>query len=150
MARRTKKEREWLKDYAKTLFISEGLTAKEISARIDVSENTLSKWRQEDKWDKLRITLTQTREERLRDLYEQLTELDNAIKSKEEGKRYPDSKEADIKSKLTKAIGELEQETNIGEKIDAYTQLLKYWRTIDFEAAQNAALIVDEFIKKQL
>lgn len=150
MARKTKKELEWIRDYAKTLFIREGLMGKELAQRLDVSDTTISKWRGEDKWDKLKITLTQTREERLRDMYEQLAELDAHIKNKEEGKRFPDSKEADIKSKLTKAISEIEQETSISEMIDSFTKLLNYWRSIDFKEAQNAAIVIDDFIKKQL
>jgi hypothetical protein len=51
---KTKKELYTLRLLAERLFLEDGLTAKEISDQIEVSEVTLSKWRNEDKWDKNR------------------------------------------------------------------------------------------------
>ena len=150
MGRKTKEELEKLRDYAKILFIREGLNAKEIASKIDISQQTIGKWREEDKWDKLKITLTQTKEEQLRNLYEQLAELNAHIAAKESGKRFPDSKEADAQMKLNKSIEALERETNISEIIDSFTQFLQYLRPIDYQLAHTISFKMDEFIKSRL
>ena len=66
---RTKKEMEQLRALAKMLFVHESLTQKEISARIDVSEVTISKWSNADNWESYKVSITITKEEQLKSLY---------------------------------------------------------------------------------
>jgi transposase-like protein len=39
---------------AERMFVEEGMNAKEISDQLDISQQSLSKWRNEDDWDKTR------------------------------------------------------------------------------------------------
>lgn len=39
---------------AERMFVEEGMNAKEISEQLDISQQTLSKWRNDEDWDKTR------------------------------------------------------------------------------------------------
>jgi len=140
------------KDWAKLLYTKEGLTQKEISARVGVSERTMSKWVNdpEENWEKLRASIVLTREAQLRDLYDQWTELNNFIKKKKKGEKFPDSREADILSKLANAIEKLENEVNITSVIDAGKGFIHFVRRVDFQKVHEITTLFDAYIKSLL
>src|SRR6476660_6113153 len=86
---------------AKILYTREKLDQKIIAKKVGASEQTISKWVNEFGWKKLRSRLLVSKEQILSDLYEQLEELHNSIGRKEAGKRFADTKEADIQIKYT-------------------------------------------------
>jgi uncharacterized protein YjcR len=53
------------------------MSQKEVSAKIGISEQTLSKWGKEDNWDELKKSLLTSRQDSLRRLYAHLQELTN-------------------------------------------------------------------------
>ena len=116
------------KEWAKLLFIKDAnITQKEIATKVEVSERSISKWVNEDGWEQLRQSNLLSREEQLRNLNEQWNELNKAIKNKPKGERFPDSKEADILSKLSNAI--------------------HYVRKADFANLQLCTRLYDGYIK---
>ena len=119
----------------------------ELASRLGISEQTISKWKKQDGWEDLRKSLLTTRQEELRNLYDQLSELNASIKSKDEGKRYADSKEADIQRKITASIRELETETSLAEVVDVFTKFNDFVQKIDFEKAKEMIELQDGFIK---
>src|SRR5437868_14506798 len=98
---------------AKILFTREKLEQKIIAKRIGVSERTISNWVTAFNWKSLRNRLLVGKEEVLNDLYEELEELSTHIKSRAVGERFSNSKEADVKIKLTASIRNLETELAI-------------------------------------
>ena len=92
--KRTKQEMEALHDYAKMLFIYDKLTQKEIHLKIDVSEVTISKWATTGGWDDFRKTIAVTRDERYRSTINQLTEMDNLIKTRDVNYRFATKEES--------------------------------------------------------
>lgn len=151
--RLTKAEIERLKTIAKSLYIHEDITQqKALAARVGVSENTMSKWFKihEEEWNKHKKNFVLTREERMSDLFDELTEIQNHIKGLPEGKRFADSKLGDVRRKLIKDIKELEVNASIPEVIAALTGLIKFVRN---ENLQEAKLIMgwsDLYIKTLL
>ena len=128
MAKRklTKEENERLKELAKALYLHENITSqKELAVRIGVRENTIGKWIADGKWANLKKNFLLTREERMSDLLDELTELQNTIKTQNEGARFADHKTALIRRMLINDIKALEVTASKPEIIAACMDLIK-------------------------
>lgn len=136
------------KDYAKLLYTVEGVTVqKELAQRAGVSEQTISKWVRTEKWEQIRASVIITKESELKRLYFQITELNDAIESREKGYRYANSKEADVLVKLTAAVRQLETDTSIADSIEVLKNFINQIRQDDYEMAKKVTALADGFIK---
>ncbi len=79
MARR--KQQEY--DYAKVLFVNQRLTLKEVASRVGVTQKTIGKWADQDKWEHLRKSILTTKDSQLSLLYDQLEWLNTHIATRE-------------------------------------------------------------------
>ena len=138
------------KDLAKILFTRNNLSQKEIAERVGVTEKTVGKWVKDELWDNLRKSLLVTKDEQLHFFYDQLDSLNKAITARPEGKRYADSKEADVFSKLTCAIKNLEVETGVDQIIDVAKSFINWVREDDLDTAKQVTKLFDVFIKERL
>ena len=141
------------KALAKELFIRTPLNQKEIADRVGVTEKTMSKWVNDpsENWEQLKVTVITTKESELRRLYLQLKEINDHIATREIGKRYPSSPEADVISKLSSAINKLEVETNAGQVIDVFMSFNDFIRSSgDIEFAQTLGEYQDKYIRSLL
>ena len=138
------------KDWAKTLFLREGLTAKDIAIRIKVTEKTIGVWREKGNWDTLRANLAVTKAEQLYHVNQQLNELLTHIRNKEEGKRYASSTEADTLSKLAGTKKSLETETSISDVVNVFVGFNDWLRTVDLDKAKEFIILQDGFVKTLL
>ncbi len=136
------------KEFAKLIFLRENITQQEIADRVGVSRATVNKWVKE--WEGLKLNLLQTREERISSTLSQLDELDRSIASKEEGKRFPTTAEADIRRKLTADLEALEQDASIRDIYNVSRGLLDYIRRIDLERAKEISDYFDAYIKDRM
>ena len=143
-------EKNQKQEWAKLLFIKEGLSQKEIAAKAGVSESTVSRWAAAENWDKLKISLVVTKEEELARLYMQLRELNDAVMKRPEGERFVSNKEADTLTKLTASIRSLETECSLSDKISVSRQFLEWVRKFDLAQAQSYSDLFDAFIKESL
>jgi DNA-binding XRE family transcriptional regulator len=146
-------EIERLKELTRICYIKEGISSqKELAERVGVTEKTMGKWIKENKeeWDKLKKNLLLTRSERMSDLFDELTELQQSIKDKPEGQRFADSKQGDVRRKLIKDIKELETKAATHEIVHALMSLINFVR----EESQTDSKIItkwaDIFIKSKL
>ena len=140
----TEQKREW----AQMLFTKERLSQKEISAKVGVSEKTISAWKEKYLWEQLRKSLLVTKEEQLRKLYNQLDFITNDIE--ERVRQVADTKEADVISKITAAIKQLETETSIAECFEVGKKFIQFLRKNDLEKAKEVTTLYDAFIQTQL
>lgn len=145
----TKKEMQDKRDHAKLLFIHEQLNQKEIAARIKVSEVTISKWANADSWDGLRVSITITKEEQLKNLYRQLAEMNKAIAERDD-KKYASCSEADAISKLATAIDKMESDVGIADIVSVAKKFLTWLRKFDLVKAQDMTPLFDAFVKDNL
>lgn len=150
IGRKTKDQSGKDQELAKLYYLKENLTQKEIAEKVNVTEATISKWIEKFGWEKLKRNFILTREEQLALMYSELEEINNAIKSKPEGQRYADNKEADIRTKLRKDIKELETKAMLPETISAITQFIDFIRKEDLEDAKFVSNYADAFIKNKL
>jgi predicted DNA-binding protein YlxM (UPF0122 family) len=136
------------REYAKILYVSERITFKEIAERTGVTEKTIGKWAIADNWDKLRKSLLTTKQNQLVHWYNQLEAMNEHIATRKPP--VPDSKEADIMSKVTSNIQRLETETGIGEYVEVGRKLLTFIQSIDLDDAKKFKGYVDEFINSKV
>ncbi|MFL5811484.1 MAG: hypothetical protein ACJ749_18310 [Flavisolibacter sp.] len=115
---------------AKILFTREKLDQKVVAKKVGVTEKTISKWVNDFGWKNLRNRLLVSKEEVLSNLYEQLAELNDDIKSKGEGKRYADSKQADSLIKYTASIRNLETELAIADLVESGIRFIKHLQKV--------------------
>lgn len=140
------------KEYAKLLFTQENLSQKECAEKAHVSEQTMTKWVNENngEWKRLRQSLIVTKKEQLSRIYEQLDELNQKIRIQPAGSRYASTKEADTLVKLTAAAKNLETEASVSDIIEVGMRFLNYLRKIDLEKTKEISGYFDSFIKDQL
>lgn len=137
-------KREW----AQILFTKERLSQKEIAAKVGASEKTICIWKEKHMWEQLRKSLLVTKEEQLRKLYNQLDFITNEIEEREY--QVANSKEADVISKITSSIKQLETETSIAECFEVGKQFIQFLRKNDLEKAKETTALFDAFIQTQL
>jgi transcriptional regulator with XRE-family HTH domain len=138
------------KEWAKLLFTQSSLSQKEIAAKVDTSEKTMSKWVNDEGWDTLRAAHTITKQQQLNRLYAQINELNVSIQEREEGKRFANNKEADTLVKLTAAAKNLEQEAGLSEAIETFMGFNDFLKAFDLKAAQLLAKYQDMYIQEKL
>jgi len=136
------------REYARILYVSERITFKEIAERTSVTEKTISKWAEADNWAKLRKSLLTTKEAQLVHWYNQLDALNGHIALRD--LPIPDSKEADVMSKITSNIQRLETEVGLGEYVEVGRKLLTFIQSIDLNDAKRFKGYIDEFINSKL
>ena len=127
MARLTNDEKQRLQEYAKLLYVRENITSQtELAQKVGVTVKTIAQWINDGNWERYKRNLVLTRNEQMALLLEELEELNNVIQNKDEGKRYADYKESNIRRNLIKDIKELETKASISEAINALTGFLDF------------------------
>lgn len=138
------------KDYARTLY-SGGLTQKNLlAAKVGVTEKTISRWIKKYGWEKLKRNIPMLKDEQLVKLLDELSELNDFILKKEEGTRFADNKQADIRRKLIRDIETLEGESSVADVIHVAMKFSKWVSLIDLKKGQEVSTLFDGFIKEQL
>jgi hypothetical protein len=137
---------------AKILFTREHLDQKIVAVKVGVSERTMSDWVNKFNWKDLRRRLLVSKEDVLANLYEQMEEVNEFIRSKEKGKRYADTRESDILVKLTASIRNMETELAIADIVGSGTRFLKFAQTsgMPLEMVKEFAEYWNAFIQDQI
>jgi DNA-binding XRE family transcriptional regulator len=134
------------KEWAKLLYTSEHYTQKAVAEKVGVSEKTMCRWVKEGRWEEYRQTLLTTKREIIRRLHRQL----DALVQKAEEAGYMNTKDADVITKITASINNLETETGLKEIIDVGMKFISWAQKHNYQAAKQAADLYDEFIKDHL
>jgi transcriptional regulator with XRE-family HTH domain len=145
---KTKNERTRRKDLARYLFVNETLSQKEIAGKVGVSENTLSNWIKKEKWDLHKSSVTISRQEQLKRIYDQISAINKDIIDTKKG--IPTASDADILAKLSVVIRKLENEASIADVVEVAKRLLTWLRPISSAKATEMAHLFDEFINECL
>lgn len=136
------------KDWAKLLYLQQGLTQQEIAEKVGVSRITVGRWIAQEGWEMLRAAVTSTREEQVRNLYMQIAQINRAVSESET--RYATPAQADTINKLSAAIAKMEGDFGIADIIGVSKKFLTWQRERDPEKAVEISAYFDEFIKSQL
>ena len=137
------------KDWAKLLYTTDTrITIPEIAARVNLPEEILNDWVKDEGLEAMRYGELAGRDRQLRNLYSQLNALNEAINQKPYGARYPDSKQADVLSKISSSIKGLESEVNLAALLEAGKGFLNHVRVKDFDNLQLCASLFDSYVQK--
>lgn len=138
------------RQWAKSMYIYENRTQAEIAEAVGVSRQTVIRWCRDDKWDELKVSMTMTRENQIKNLYRQLSEINQAILSRPDGQRFANTREADTIAKLTDAIKKLETEIGIHDVVSVAERFINWLRPIDLGQTKTFVTLFDKFIKSLL
>ena len=90
-----------------------------------------------------------SRQQRLAELYNELREFNDLIKSKE-GPKIANSKEADIRRKLIRDIKELESDLSISEIVNIGIEFAGFAKSLDAQLAERITSLYDLFINHKI
>lgn len=140
------------RQWAKSMFLYENRTQQEIADAVGVSRQTIIRWAKADKWDELKVSMTMTREEQIKNLQRQLSEINNTIRDRkpEDGPRYATAREADIICKLTDAINKLENDVGIHDVVSVGNRFIQWLRPVDADLTKTFVGVFDKFIQSLL
>ena len=138
------------KDWAKLLYTKENLTQAEIAERVGATRVTINKWINTGKWEMLKVSVTMTNEEQLKNLYRQLGEIQNTILTREKGARYAMPSEADVIKKLTISIKQLQTELGLSEITSVFGGFVQFLRTFDPKKVKEIIPLLDAYVKSKL
>ena len=132
---------------ARTLFVQGGMTQKEIASKLEVTEQTISRWAKKDHWDELKKNVMSGKQEILRSLYTELQKLQTII---EENGGVADSKQADIRRKLITDIRQLETRYSVSQTVQIGMDFCEFLKEIDFDLAGKTSRYFQSFIDEQI
>jgi transcriptional regulator with XRE-family HTH domain len=138
------------KEKAKALFLTGQYEQKEIADLVGVSANTVSAWKNAEKWEDQKTSLLTTRQNQLHRLYKLLKVLNDDVELKADEGTPINSKEADALLKLTQAIKNLELECSIADKVEVGTEFINMVKTDDPELAKTITRWFDVFLQKAI
>lgn len=144
----TKQEKINKRELAKFFYCNANLSQKEIAKKVGASEQSISKWIKEEKWDTLKASITITKQEQISRVYQQISAINNRIV--EEQKGIPTGADADVLAKLAAVVERLEKETSIADVVSVSIKFLEWLRQCDNDKAKELSALFDAFIKDLL
>jgi transcriptional regulator with XRE-family HTH domain len=138
------------KEWAKLLFTKENLTQAEIAERVGVTRVSVNKWINSENWETLKVSISMTNEEQLKNLYRQLAEIQNTILGREDGARYAMPAEAEVIRKLTISIKQLQAELGLSEITSVFGGLIQFLRTYAPQQVKNISVLLDAYVQSKL
>jgi len=135
------------KKLALDLYVRGDFTQGEISERVGFSQQTISNWKKSEQWEELRTAQQMTKRKQLKRAYEQLNDINTSIETRDEGKRYPDSKEIITIRELTNTIAKLEKRVNPHVAVDVMIAFNEFLQRNDLELSKKVAELQNAFIK---
>lgn len=110
----------------------------------------MCRWVKDGQWDELKVSITITKEEQIKSLYRQLSEINQAITEREKGLRYATNAESDTIAKLAGAINKMESDIGLSDIISTVRRFLDWLRATDLSQAQSLTPLFDAFIKDMI
>jgi transposase len=137
------------KQQAQFLYMAQGKTQKEIAELVGVSERTVYAWIHQYAWDKLRLAAYQAPATIADNLCSQLVELQNAIATREPGKRFPTPPEAETSRKLVNALEKMKKYPSKAQSMQMLETFRNYIRPVDKQFARELGKYADKFLSAQ-
>ena len=137
------------KNLARDLYVLGTYTLEEIASKVGSTRQTIGKWAKEQSWEELKAGMSISREELLKNLYRQVSDINEHINMREPGERHANVKEADTLSKLSSAIKKLESDVGISDIVAVGIRFTNWLRNVDLDKAKEFTMIWDAFLKEQ-
>ena len=144
----TKLTNKQKKEWARMLYMREGMSFLDIAKKVDANRVTVSNWAKKEKWEMLRAATTTTKEVLIRNLYLQLAAIQDKINGRDD--KVPTPAEADAILKISAAIAKMEGDLGIADIISVSKRFLAWVRDTRPERCQEMADMFDEFVRYNL
>jgi transposase-like protein len=137
------------KELALALYLNTDKTQKEIAGSVGISERSMSKWVVDGEWEIQKTALSITGKSLIAAFYNQLNELNEAIRARDKGSRYPTSEEADIMSKIKASIIAIDKKNNLSTYVEVFEEFTNWLRVNDLVFTQQIIDVFTDFIFKK-
>ena len=121
------------KKLAEQLFVHNDMDGKEVAQQIGVTEKTISNWRTVGHWDNLRSAKTLTKDNLVRNLYEQAYLITERAK---EANKTLTSAETDQLVKIATSIEKLDKKHSLQLVIQVFKNFNNYVKQVDLDFAK--------------
>jgi DNA-binding XRE family transcriptional regulator len=138
------------RDKARNLFFETGLTQGQIAALVGISEKTLSHWSSEEGWKRLRQLARQAPLVMTDELYNEVSELNEAIRSREPGKRFANMAEAEVRRKTLLSIKYIKEQQSPQANIEVLTNFTSFVNQRNVQDAKTLVTHADRYLKGEL
>ncbi len=141
--------KEQQQETARNLFFQSGKTRAEIAEAVGVSERTITLWTKAGDWKRLRSASKLMPSLIVENFYSQIQELNEDIRNREPGKRYPSVQEAEIFRKLTVTAERLKKGHTQGEYSEMMQKFMSWLTPQSHEHLQLFTTYADRFLKSR-
>lgn len=138
------------KEWAKELYLTGHFNQKQIAEKVGCTEKTISKWIRAEEWEDLKANFLITKPQILKQTYAQINAIHEVIQGREKGAQFATTGEADILSKLSASIKNLEQDLSISQVIDVFVEFTNWLKKVDVDSAKAFIQLQDGYIKTKL
>lgn len=134
---------------AQTLFFQSDKTQKEIANLVGVSEKTIYLWMKQGDWKRLRSTSRLMPSMIVENFLSQVQELNDEIRTRDQGKRYPTIQEAETFRKMIVTIGRIQKGHTQGEYMEMMQKFLTFLLPLNHELVKTISYYADDFLKSR-
>lgn len=131
---------------AHALYMETNLTCEQIAERVGVNAKTVYAWSKKAEWKVQRAANQVTRKQLIVSYLMQLQSLNDCIAKREEAP-YPNSKESDQITKITKAIKALEKDLSLSDYITATEEVMRFGMRVNESVTRAFIPVIKEFIQ---
>ena len=132
---------------ARDLFFQTGKTQKEIANIIGVSEKTIYLWMKDGDWKRLRSASKRMPSMIVENFYSQVQELNEEIRNRGAGKRYPTIQEAEVFRKMVMTIGRIQKGHTQPEYMEMMQKFLSWVMSQDLTLSKTLTPLANNFLK---
>lgn len=137
-----------MRKVAKELFLTGQYALKEIAEELNVSETTLIKWKEEDKWEWEKSIRQNASKEIIAFLYEQILLLQEQCVDAKGKQRAMNAKEADTVVKISNSIEKLSHRLSASTAMEAFMMLGNEVKQSDPALAKSLLPFQTEILKR--
>lgn len=131
---------------ARDLYFETDLTQAQIANIIGINPKTLYTWIKKENWDRIKTAAVRTPAAIAEKIYIQISELNDAILSREPGSRFATKDEAYVLKTLTSSLHKIRKQVTMSETIDIMMGFTNFIRRHDLDLAKKVVAIADQFI----
>jgi len=134
---------------AQTLFFQTDKTQKEIASMVGVSEKTIYLWMKQGDWKRLRSASRLMPSVIVENFLSQVQELNDEIRTRDQGKRYPTIQEAETFRKMVVTIGRIQKGHTQGEYMEMMQKFLTFLLPLNHELVKTLTGYANDFLKSR-
>lgn len=131
---------------ARELYFQTDLNQSQIAAEVGVSQKTVSLWVSAGRWATLKEMSRNTPAMMVDNMYAELVELNNAIQTREPGKRFATREEADIRRKLLLGIRCIQQQQSAGSHMEVLLNFIEFLKRSAPALTKEITLLADSYL----